>query len=208
MKTRLIHLFTIIVTGICSSNLASQSIEFTPSYGYQFGARVSDYYGYLKASDSDQFGLNLAVEVQENLMAEVSYIRHATELSIKYPSLGFIREVKISDMSMDWFFLGASKYFKDETEMVRPFFGGGLGLVVISPEDYASSTRLSFALKGGVNIMFTDRIGLNLQGNLMVPVQWGGFYIGVGSGGPSSGVSLNSTTILGGFSGGLVFKLK
>ena len=56
--------------------------------------------------------------------------------------------------------------------------------------------------------MFSERIGLNLQGNLMVPVQWGGFYVGVGSGGASSGVSLNSTTIVGGFSGGLVFKLK
>ena len=36
----------------------------------------------------------------------------------------------------------------------------------------------------------------------------GCFYVGVGSGGASSGVSLNSTTIVGGFSGGLVFKLK
>ena len=61
--------------------------------------------------------------------------------------------------------------------------------MVISPENYENSTRLSFALKGGVNIMF-QIVGLNLQGNLMVPVQWGGFYVGVGSGGASSGVSL------------------
>lgn len=208
MKTRIIKLSTIFIIAVFSNSSWSQSVEITPSYGYQFGAKVSDYYGYLKAADSGQFGVNLAVEVRENLMGEISYLRHNSELSIKYPPLGFIREVDITDMAMDWFFLGASKYFKDDTEMVRPFFGGGLGFVVISPENYENSTRLSFALKGGVNIMFSERIGLNLQANLMVPVQWGGFYVGVGSGGASSGVSLNSTTLVGGFSGGLVFKLK
>ena len=114
-------------------------MEFTPSYGYQFGAKVSDYYGYLKAADSGQFGVNLAVEVSENLMGEISCLRHNSELSIKYPP-GFIREFDITDMAMDWFFLGASKYFKDDTEMVHPFFGGGNDL------DHVFSTGFAWEL--------------------------------------------------------------
>jgi hypothetical protein len=54
--------------------------------------------------------------------------------------------------------------------------------------------------------MFSEHVGLNLQGNLMFPVQWGGFYVSGGSGGVSSGASVSSTTIIGGFSGGLVFR--
>ena len=56
--------------------------------------------------------------------------------------------------------------------------------------------------------MFTDKIGLNLQGNLYFPVNWGGVYVGGGPGGVSGGVSASSTTVIGGFSGGLVFKIK
>ncbi len=50
--------------------------------------------------------------------------------------------------------------------------------------------------------MITDVIGLNLQGNVFFPVNYGGYYIGTGG----AGVSAGSTLILGGFSGGLVFR--
>jgi hypothetical protein len=83
MKTRIIKLSTIFIIAVFSNSSWSQSVEITPSYGYQFGAKVSDYYGYLKAADSGQFGVNLAVEVRENLMGEISYLRHNSELSIK-----------------------------------------------------------------------------------------------------------------------------
>ena len=85
-------------------------------------------------------------------------------------------------------------------------------MVIISPQNVdfdfvprglESQTRFAFSFKGGVNIMFSDRVGLNLQGNLYVPVVWGGLYIGTGG----AGVSAGSTTIMGGFSGGLVFLL-
>ena len=71
----------------------------------------------------------------------------------------------------------------------------------------SNSTEFAFAFKGGVNIMISDMIGINLQGNLMFPVNWGGVYIGGGSGGVSGGVGVSSTTIIGGFSGGLVFRI-
>lgn len=51
--------------------------------------------------------------------------------------------------------------------------------------------------------MFTDVIGLNLQGDLFFPVDWAGVYVGTGG----SGISTGSTVILGGFSGGLVFRI-
>lgn len=56
--------------------------------------------------------------------------------------------------------------------------------------------------------MFSEKIGLNIQGNLYFPVEWGGVYVGGGPGGVSGGVSTTSTTVIGGFSGGLVYRMK
>ena len=55
--------------------------------------------------------------------------------------------------------------------------------------------------------MLSERVGINLQGNLLFPVEWGGFYIGAGTGGVSTGINTGTTIVMGGFSGGLVFRL-
>ena len=51
--------------------------------------------------------------------------------------------------------------------------------------------------------MLTESIGLNFQGNLFFPVNWGGIYVGSGG----AGVSTGSSVIIAGVSGGLVFRL-
>ena len=185
----------------------TQSIEIIPSYGYQFGTKLNYGPNYIKAEDSDQFGISVAYGVYDNMKVGVSYTRMATELRIRDVFIS-PTESRLSDLNFDWFQLGATQYF--QTGNVRPFAGGGLGFVVISPQNVNrlittrgldSQTRFAFSFKGGVNIMFSDRVGLNLQGNLYVPVVWGGLYVGTGG----AGVSAGSTTVMGGFSAGLVF---
>lgn len=194
-------------------NVQSQTVEIIPSYGYQFGSKLNYGPNYLKAKDSDQYGISVGYGMDENLIIGLSYTRMSTELRIR-DRIVSPAENRLSDLNFDWFQLGATRYF--QTDKVRPFAGGGLGLVVISPKDVntaiatrglESTTRFAFSFKAGVNIMFSDRVGLNLQGNLFLPVEWGGVYVGGGSGGVSSGVSVGTTTVLGGFSGGLVFLL-
>ncbi len=188
----------------------SQTVEIIPSYGYQFGTKL-DYGGsYIKAEANDQYGLSVAVEMDDDLMVGVAYTRMSTELNIRDRLVNEGREATLSDLNFDWILLEGTRYF--QTGKVRPFAGGGLGMVIISPQNVdfdlaprglESQTRFAFSFKGGVNIMFSDRVGLNLQGNLYVPVVWGGLYVGTGG----AGVSAGSTTIMGGFSGGLVFLL-
>jgi hypothetical protein len=106
--------------------------------------------------------------------------------------------------------LGGTRYFGDDR--VKPFFGGQLGVSVFSPKNVDSGiapngldsiTKFSFGFKGGVVVMFSERVGINLQGNLLFPVQWGGFYVGGGG----TGINTGTTIVMGGFSGGLVFRL-
>ncbi|MBO6631513.1 MAG: hypothetical protein JJ936_08140, partial [Psychroserpens sp.] len=124
-------------------------------------------------------------------------------------------EQRLSDIAGDWILVGGTKYFPKGK--IRPFAGGALGLVILSPSNennnlisrsLDSETKFTFSFKGGVNIMFSEKIGLNIQGNLYFPVEWGGVYVGGGPGGVSGGVSTTSTTVIGGFSGGLVYRMK
>ena len=195
------------------SIVQGQAIEITPTYGYQFGGKLSYGSNYIKVDDSGMFGIALGYEVRSDYMVEVSYLNMGTELRIR-DRIASPSESRLSDLNVDWFMLGGTRYFGNDN--IKPFFGGQLGLSVFSPKnvdrDIApnglnSVTRFSFGFKGGVVVMLTDRVGLNFQGNLLFPVEWGGFYVGAGTGGISSGVNVGSTIVMGGFSGGLVFRL-
>lgn len=190
-----------------------QAIEITPSFGYHFGTKLNYGQNYLKMDDSEQYGLTVGYDVDGELMVELTWIHQDSELLLRdiifAPS-----ETRLSDIAADWVQVGVSKYFQDEG--VKPFLGGGLGFTIFSPgnENFeivdrglSSSTKFSFFFKGGVNIMLTEVVGINLQGNLMFPVEWGGIYVSGGTGGVGGGASVSTTTVIGGFSGGLVFRL-
>jgi hypothetical protein len=207
MKNKLILAFTVLL--FYSLGSFGQVVEFTPGYGYQFGAKTVYGPNYLKMESSDQFRITLGVETYSGLMAEFSYINMSTELRIKDRIYSPV-ENRLSDVNTDWFLIGASRYFQEGK--VKPFAGGSLGLVVVSPKNenrdiisnnLSSATKFAFSFKAGVNIMFTNTIGLNLQGDLFFPVNWAGVYVGSGG----AGISTGSTMILGSVSAGLVFRL-
>ena len=195
---------------IFSATTYGQSIEITGSYGYQFGTRADYLFGYVKAEPSSQWGISAGFEVQSKLIAKLTYVSIGTELRGRDLDFTNNREVRVSDLQNDWFLLGVQRYFKDGP--VKPFAGGGLGLAVVSPKsinrgefpnlDLSSKTFFAFNIEAGVNFMFSDNIGFNFQGNLYFPVNYGGFYVGTGGAGFTTG----STQIIGGFSAGLVFR--
>jgi len=213
-KINLLGFALAMFAGLFSINSMAQSIEITPSYGVHFGTRLNYGPNYLKIKGSDQYGITIGVETIEDVMVEASYFHQGTELRIREVFYG-PSENRLSDLAMDWIMVGGTRYIPSGN--IRPFIGGSLGMVIFSPSNenrdiinrsLSSQTKFAFAFKGGVNIMFSERIGLNLQGNLFLPVDWGGLYVSGGSGGVSGGVGVSSTTLIGGFSSGLVFKLK
>ena len=190
-----------------------QAVEITPTYGYQFGGKLNYGSNYIKADDSGMFGITLGFEARSDYMIEATYINMSTELRIR-DRIASPSESRLSDLNVDWFMIGGTRYFGND--QVKPFFGGQLGLSVFSPKnvdnDIApngldSITKFSFGFKGGVVVMLSEVVGINLQGNLLFPVQWGGFYVGGGTGGIGAGINTGTTIVMGGFSGGLVFRL-
>ena len=190
----------------------SQAIELTPTFGYQLGSKLNYGPNFLRFDSGEQWGIVVGIETVDDLMAELTYIRQNADLSIRDFIIG-PEETFLADLTADWIQAGSTKFFGNE--QFKPFLGGGLGLVIFSPNDenfdvvsrpLSNETIFSFHIKGGLNIMITDVFGFNLQGSLLFPVNWGGFIVGIGPDGPSGGVSLGSTTVIGTFSGGLVFR--
>ncbi len=210
MKRGLI--FSILITLLFSSTSYGQSFEITPSYGYQLGTKLNYGQNFIRMDDGSQFGIVLGVETANDLMAEITYIRQSANLTIRDVIVS-PQESYLSELNADWIQVGAINYFSDD--IVQPYAGGGLGVVIYSPQNenfdiltrsLDNQTVFSFHFKGGVNIMFSEVVGLNLQAALLLPVNWGGVFVGAGPGGPTGGVSISSTTINGAFSGGLVFR--
>lgn len=200
-------LFLSIITALSSLTTEAQTVEVIPSYGYQFGSKIDYGRNYIKLQESDQWGVTIGVDGFKGIVTEVTYFHQSTAITAFGPN---IENNHIADLNADWILVGASKVLPMDNEQLRPFAGGGIGMAIFNTNNEAPTigsidTEFYFAvsLKAGINYMFNEKIGLNLQGNLMFPIQWGGVYIGTGGG----GVSGSSTTLVGGFSGGLVYRL-
>ena len=189
----------------------AQRIDLSVDYGYQMGTKLK--YGsnnYLKASDGGFFRGIAGFEVGNSTMLELTYMKMTTDLLIKDVFISQTEE-RLADLSMDWIHLGSNRYF-DSASDLTPFFGVSAGVTIFTPKnenqaitnrDLSSTTEFSFALKGGVIFNLSDVVGIKIQGDLMFPVSWGGVYI-TGSG---TGVYSSGTTVMGAFSGGLVFTI-
>jgi len=193
----------------------AQKIELTPLYGYQLGAKLNYPGGFIRLDDGDQYGLALTVNVRPEMGIELFWLRQDAEMTIR-DNIFVPFETRVSDMAVDWFQVGGVRYLQLQNEKIIPFGGASLGLAVFTPsnpntdlvnQSLGSTTRFSFAINGGVKIMVNERIGIRLQGQLLVPVEWGGIYVGIGTGGPSTGASVGSSILMGAFSGGIVIGL-
>jgi len=188
----------------------AQRIDLSVDYGYQLGTKLNYGSNYLKAADGGFFRGIAGFEVGSGTMLELTYMKMDTELLIR-DILISPSEDRLSDLSMDWIHIGSSRYF-DSSSDLTPFFGLSAGVTIFTPKNenpaitnrnLASTTEFSFALKGGVIFNLSDVVGIKIQGDLMFPVSWGGVYVN-GFGG---GVYTSGTTVMGAFSGGLVFTI-
>ncbi len=154
------------------------------------------------------YGGMLSVEVGPGVFGEFSYSRSDTKGTYR-PYLGI--ESYEYDMAIQYFQLGGIKTVGHGP--VKPFglFSGGVTWFQMKDDYVDDEVVFSIALGGGLKVDLSDRIGLRLQGRLLMPmyIHGGGFFLGIGPGGPSSGISFNSTLLTpqGDFTGALVFKL-
>jgi hypothetical protein len=124
------------------------------------------------------------------------------------------------DAAVHYFLIGShSEYHVGESVVL--FGGVSLGATWLAPDNirYTDGSnygqlvgvddmvRFAMGVTGGMKIMFSDRVGIRLQGRLLMPTYFAGvgFYVGTGG----SGLSMNAGSVMfqGDFQGGLVFSL-
>lgn len=183
-----------------------KGIELTPLVGYQLNGRIDGYKGRFKMNNAMNYGVALSAVIRPQVMGELSYSISPTDA---YWSVFNSGERQYYDMNIHYFQLGGIYELKDGP--VKPFgllslgatwFDMGAGV-----DDHVS---FSGALGGGLKLFFSDHIGIRLQGRLLLPMYFsgGGLFVGIGSGGVSSGVGLSTgvLTVQGDISGGLIFR--
>jgi len=179
--------------------------------GYQFGGRMDFYEGSFKIDDHGSWGLGLDIETQPGMMAGFSYSRMNTTghfhsyYPITYPEQDI-------DLTVDYFQLNVRRGGgKENIEGYGLFSMGGTWFNVLD-ENIEDGWMFSVALGAGLDYFITDRVGIKLQGRLLMPMYFAGMgmFVGIGTGGVSTGVSANAWApiVQGDFSGGLVFKIK
>ena len=109
-------------------------------------------------------------------------------------NVGYIQIGGVQEMDMD---------------NIRPFGVFTLGTTYFKPQDatYQDAWKFSVTLGGGVKIWFSDRVGIRLQGRLMLPMFWGGVGFTVGTGGAGLTMGGGTSMVQGDFTGGLIIGL-
>lgn len=194
-------------------SLKSQNIEFTGLYGYQFGTKIDYFGGYIKVKEGSGYNASIGYNTGSNFIFQVNYYRNTAEVRLRDITFAPF-ETKIANTNLDWISIGSVRTTNDGP--VYGFIGGGLGVLISTPTDVnrdilernlSSSSKFYFEFKFGGTAMFNEFIGFRAQAILQCPINYAGVYFGYGTGGPSSGVSLNSTVLLFSLQGGLVFTL-
>ena len=191
-------LFILIV--ICTVNSFSQQLEITPQYGYQLGSKYSYGVGHIKVLGSDQYGVTVGLSV-EDITAEFTWVQQNSAINIK--DINYPIETKLSDVTINHYQFGATYSFSDDG--VIPYAGASAGWVTSNPTDnqYETSSKFEWGVTGGMKYFFTERIGIRLQTQLLVPVNWGGVYINSGGTNFYSGGTLLQLN----FTGGIIFAI-
>jgi hypothetical protein len=197
------NILLVITICIVLTNMTwAQKVEITPQYGYQVGAKYNYYGGYVKLKGSDQYGLTFGINATDEITVEFMWAQQNSKVSVQdfqfYP-----RETELTDVVVNHYQIGAVHMFGYSE--ARPFVGLSAGWSTFDPDMniYNGTTTFTLGVSGGLKYFFTDRIGIRIQSQLLMPVSWGGVYVGGGGTGVTAGGSILQLN----FSGGLIIGL-
>ncbi|MGB5321316.1 hypothetical protein [Lutimonas sp.] len=197
------NILLVITICIVLTNMTwAQKVEITPQYGYQVGAKYNYYGGYVKLKGSDQYGLTFGINATDEITVEFMWAQQNSKVSVQdfqfYP-----RETELTDVVVNHYQIGAVHMFGYSE--ARPFVGLSAGWSTFDPDMniYNGTTTFTLGVSGGLKYFFTDRIGIRIQSQLLMPVSWGGVYLGGGGTGVTAGGSILQLN----FSGGLIIGL-
>ncbi len=189
-------------------------IEINPFGGYLLGGSVKFYEGKFKIENNACYGGNMSVLLGNGNHLEIGYTRMDTKGNWE-PYSAFMDDYprKTIDVAVNYLQIGEVKELELDNEAIKPYGVFSLGTTWFHPKVDNGEDEWLFSVSAGLGLkyFFTERIGIRVQARLLLPLVFdgAGFYMGIGTGGVSSGVGVTSTApiVQGDFTGGLVFVL-
>jgi hypothetical protein len=177
----------------------AQKAEIGGFYGISFNSEIRTYYGQFKVDNKANYGGQLSIALSSETFAELTYNRTDTRVQYRTPGVGGIGQPM--DISIEYFQVGGLQQVDIGSDVLVPFGVVSLGATRFNVKNrvdlegdgsnYYSGDAWAFSasLAGGAKIFLHDRIGIRLQARLGMPMLFNGLYLGVGTGGVSSGAS-------------------
>lgn len=191
---------------LCHDSVQAQGrFEITPFGGYMFGGKMRFYEGDFKIQDNATYGILLDAEIAPGTKIELFWSQMNTTAEFR-AGFGY-EDLRIDPFDINVGYIQVGSLREIDYDNIKPFGIITLGTTYFSPQGtrYDQTWKFSTTLGGGAKIFFTDRIGIRLQGRLMLPMFWGGAGLSVGSGGAGFTVGAGTSMVQGDFSAGLIF---
>lgn len=191
--------------------IAQPKIELTPFGGYQFGGKMRFYEGDLKIENAPNYGILMDIAVAPDTKLELYWSQMQTSASFTpYYGYGYLDTlIKPFDVNINYIQIGGVREAQLDNAKIVPFGAFTLGATYFSPTDNTvnDSWKFSMTLGAGLKIWFSDRVGIRLQGRMLMPMYFGGAGVYFGTGGSGISVGAGSSIIQGDFTGGLIIGL-
>lgn len=206
----LIFLILLLVVGF-SPAISQRGIEITPFIGYQLSGSVPMTEGEFDVKDSEDYGLtvNIPLPMKQGMQLELLYLRMDTEARFDTYYYNSLTESQTFDMIVEYFQIGGVNVIERPGAKVKPFGALTLGASHFNPNGSTIEDEWFFSatLGAGVKIFPSEKIGIRLQGRLLMPFSFGSAGLWCGTGGCSAGVGTTSVFLSGDFTAGLIILL-
>lgn len=200
-------LLALIISFLSLSQSMAQGVEITPFTGYTFQAGFNISGGRAFLRDGQNWGGMLGFSVNDFTEVELGYSYQGTSAVAR--SVNLQENIDIA-AQVHYATIGVNRLIPTSDKMT--FFAGakmGTGTLAFPNGESQNFTRFSAGFQGGMKYYASDRVGIRLQANLMMPILAVGTSLWWSPGaGTSVGLSGWSPIAQFGFTGGLIFRLQ
>lgn len=185
---------------------AKAQIEITPFTGYAFDHSFPIAGGRARLGGGQTFGGMLGYRIRDNSEVELSYSYQGGTITA---SSSLLSENFRGESEIHYAMIGFNRLFP-VSDKVEVFGGLKFGSVTLAARnnDFNNVTRVAAGIQGGMKYFISDKVGIRIQTNLMMPITNVGASLWWSSGGgPQVGVSSFSSIVQFGFTGGLVIRI-
>jgi hypothetical protein len=176
-------------------------LEVTGSYGFQFGGEIRTEAGTVRIPNGASFGVTVDLAVRPNAWIEISYSREDTAVELAAAGGG---STPLYDAAVEFYQVGGLY----EKGGPASLFGlAAIGVFSLNPKVAGTATETWFAasLGMGVKVPLGRRLGVRIQGRLLVPFLAAGGVITIAP--PASSAYISSTVLFwGDLSAGLYLR--